>query len=170
MSFHQIVACSKNGVIGRDGDLPWRISADLKFFKKTTQGHAIVMGRKTFESIGKPLPGRLSVVVSRQGFTVDHPNVLCVKSIDDAIEVCRKHSDQWPYPAFIVGGGEIYRQTKQVTDQIILTRVLENIEGDTHFTEPSEDGFTLDYVSPTESEGALSFAMETWTREKKASD
>lgn len=169
MSFHQIVACSKNGVIGRDGDLPWRISADLKFFKKTTQGHAMIMGRKTFESIGKPLPGRLSIIISRRGFSIDDPNVKCVKSIDEAIEVCQKFSDRWPYPAYIVGGGEIYKQTKHLTDQIILTRVHENIDGDTYFTEPGEDGFALHNVSPTESEGDISFAMETWKRQMEAS-
>jgi dihydrofolate reductase len=120
-----IVAASENDVIGVDGDLPWRLSADLKRFKKLTMGHHIIMGRKTFDSIGRLLPGRTTVIVTRQedfefeGATIAH-------SIEEAIAVCS--GDRCP---FVTGGAEIYRLAVPLATEIHLTRVHTEIAGDT---------------------------------------
>jgi len=124
-----IVATDERGAIGRDGGLPWRLPDDLKRFKSLTMGKPIVMGRKTWESIGKPLPGRHNIVITRQaGFEV--PGVTVVASLDEALraagdvpEVC------------IIGGAEIYRLALPRTDLIHLTRVQAVVEADTWFPE-----------------------------------
>ena len=131
-----IVAMSENGVIGRDGDLPWRLSADLQRFKRLTMGHHIVMGRKTFESIGRALPGRKMVVVTRQE-NYSASNVYIANSLAAAVQVARDAGDE---ELFIIGGGEIYRQALQLADRIYLTRVRAVVDGDTFFP-------TLDYDS-----------------------
>jgi len=124
-----IVAASENDVIGADGDLPWRLSSDLKRFKKLTMGHHIIMGRKTFESIGRLLPGRTTVIVTRQkDLQIEGAKV--VHSIQSAIEVCE--GDESP---FVTGGAEIYRLALPMVDEIQLTRVHAEIEGDTFLPE-----------------------------------
>ncbi|CAG5003668.1 Dihydrofolate reductase type 3 [Dyadobacter sp. CECT 9275] len=124
-----IVAVSENGVIGKDNQLIWRLPEDLKRFKNLTMGHPMIMGRKTFESIGKALPGRTSIVITRQkDFQPD--GVIVVHSLHEAITEAKKlNTDE----AFIIGGGEIYQQALAVTDHIYLTQVDVVIEGDTHF-------------------------------------
>ena len=121
-----IVAASTNNVIGVDGDLPWHISADLKRFKKLTMGHHLIMGRKTFESIGKCLPGRTTVIVTRQP-DFAFPSAKIAYTIESAIE--QAAGDESP---FIVGGAEIYSLAMPHVDRIFLTRVHQEIEGDTH--------------------------------------
>jgi dihydrofolate reductase len=129
MRLSLIAAVSDNGIIGRGQDLPWRLSADLKRFKSLTMGHHIVMGRKTFESIGRPLPGRTLVVVSRQpNFAAE--NVLVTTSLFDAIELAQHAGDS---EVFVIGGGEIYRQAIDIVDRMFLTRVHASIEGDVYF-------------------------------------
>ncbi|MPR33081.1 dihydrofolate reductase [Salmonirosea aquatica] len=126
-----LVAVSNNGVIGRDNQLLWRLPDDLKRFKQLTQGHPIIMGRKTFESIGKPLPGRTSIVITRSpGYIAEGTYV--VNSLEEALTVARQHHSE---EAFIIGGGEIYRQVqeKKLADRLYITRVLADIEGDTFF-------------------------------------
>lgn len=124
-SLTAVVAVTPGGVIGRDGDMPWRLSEDLKRFKKLTMGGVLVMGRKTFDSIGRPLPGRRTIVITRnrdwqcEGVQVAH-------STEQALELAG--SD----PAFVVGGAEIYRQLLPRCGQIYLTRVLSGVAGDTH--------------------------------------
>ncbi|MFK7769920.1 MAG: dihydrofolate reductase [Mariniblastus sp.] len=127
-----IVAASENDVIGVDGDLPWRLSADLKRFKKLTMGHHIIMGRKTFDSIGRLLPGRTTVIVTRQNnFVFDGAKV--VNSIEEAVEACFAPNDdgQVDECPFITGGAEIYRLALPLVTEIQLTRVHTEIEGDT---------------------------------------
>lgn len=120
-----IVAASENNVIGFNGDLPWRLSADLKRFKELTMGHHIIMGRKTFESIGRLLPGRTTVILTRQsGF--EFAGAKTVNSIKAAISIC-KHDD----PPFVTGGAEIYRIALPLVTEIHLTRVHAVLEGDT---------------------------------------
>jgi len=120
-----IVAASRNNVIGAGGKLPWHLSADLKHFKKLTLGHPVLMGRKTFESIGKPLPGRTNIVITRQkeyqacGATVVH-------SLEEALRVCEKEPE-----VFVIGGAEIYKEALPQADRIYLTRINQNFEGDT---------------------------------------
>jgi dihydrofolate reductase len=124
-----IVAVADNRVIGREGDLPWRLSADLKRFKALTMGHHLLMGRKTFESIGTVLPGRTTVVISRG--QPDLPTeVRLVHSLEQAVELARAHGDDEP---FIAGGAEIYAQALPAADRLYFTRVHADSEGDTLF-------------------------------------
>lgn len=124
-----IVAVAENDVIGYDNHLLWHISEDLKRFKSLTLGHHIIMGRKTFESIGKPLPGRISVIISRQE-NLKIEGCIVVNSLDEAFEVAKNDSE-----AFIIGGGEIYKQALPIVDKIYLTRVHAGFAGDTFFPE-----------------------------------
>lgn len=122
-----IVAMSENGVIGRDGDLPWKLSSDLKRFKTLTMGHHLIMGRKTWDSIGRPLPGRTSVVISRTQI-IENESVLTARSIEGAIRMCGDD----PEP-FVIGGGQIYELAMPLCDTIYLTIVHATIDGDTVF-------------------------------------
>ena len=98
-----IVACSANGIIGRNGELPWHLPSDLKFFKQVTTGHTIIMGRKTFESIGKALPKRLSIVITRQNPELPE-GVLKAESLDEAFAIAEKESEKWGSEVFVIGG------------------------------------------------------------------
>lgn len=122
-----IVAVSENGVIGNRGDLPWRLSSDLRRFKQLTMGHAIIMGRKTWESIGRLLPGRETVIVTRNS-QLHVPGATIANSLGQAIRAVESDSEP-----FIVGGAELYRQSIEIVDRIYRTRVLANIEGDAYF-------------------------------------
>jgi dihydrofolate reductase len=127
----------RNGVIGRDGDLPWHLSADLRRFKQLTMGHHIIMGRKTFESIGRLLPGRTSIVVTRQpDFTA--PGAVVAHSLNDAIAAASDDEE-----AFIIGGAEIYHQALAVIDRIYLTEVEADVPGDARFPEFDRTEWTV---------------------------
>ena len=131
-----IVAMSENRVIGENNQIPWRISSDLKLFKRITMGHPIIMGRKTFESIGRILPGREHFIISRQT-TYQVAGATVVSSIEQALELCRNKTDE----AFIIGGAEIYRQTLAQADRIYLTQIHKVVSGDTFFPDFSRDAF-----------------------------
>lgn len=134
-----VVAAAENGVIGRDGDMPWRLSTDLKRFKALTMGKPMIMGRKTFEAIGKPLPGRTSIVVTRDS-AWQSPGVVPVGSVDAALALARQIAlDTDAEEICIVGGGEIYRQSMPHCDVVHLTRVHVAPEGDTTFDELPEE-------------------------------
>ena len=121
-----IVAVSDNGVIGRSGELPWRQSGDLKHFKAVTMGRSIVMGRKTWQSIGRPLPGRQNIVITRQpGFVA--PGADVVDSTDAAVAAAR--GDE----IMIIGGAEIYALFLPLAERVYLTRVHGEVEGDAYF-------------------------------------
>ncbi|MDD5998038.1 MAG: dihydrofolate reductase [Bacteroidales bacterium] len=129
MEISIIVATSKNNVIGRDGGIPWHLSADLKRFKALTTGHPIVMGRRTFESIGRPLPGRRNIVISNSVNAIEECDV--IKSVDDLLN--DKSLDGM---IFIIGGGEIYKQFLPYAKKVYLTEVETEIaDGDTFFPE-----------------------------------
>ena len=123
-----IVAVSENGVLGRKGLLPWRLSADLKHFKSVTMGHPLFMGRKTHESIGRVLPGRINVVISRD---INYKAEGCVvaTSFQHGIELIGFAEKK----CFVIGGGEIYQLAMPLVEEIYLTRVHANIEGDVYF-------------------------------------
>lgn len=124
-----IVAVARNGVIGDKNTLLWHISEDLKHFKSLTSGHPVIMGRKTFESLGRPLPNRTNVVVSRQAAEI--PGCTLVRSLDEAL-------DLFPDPAeeiFVIGGAQIYAEALPRADRFYLTRVEHDYEGDTRFPE-----------------------------------
>lgn len=141
MEISLIVAAAENGVIGKDNQLLWRLPDDLKRFKHLTFGHPIIMGRKTYESIGKPLPGRTSIVITRSsGYEVE--GVLVVDSLEKAIDMARQ---QEANEAFVIGGGEIYREAlvKKLINKVYLTRVQTEIEGDTFFQIPNQDEWSI---------------------------
>lgn len=123
---HVIAAMSENRVIGRDNQLPWRLPADLKRFKAATMGHALVMGRKTYESIGRPLPGRRTIVLSRDE-SYRPEGVEVASSLDRGLELAGKEE------VFIAGGGEVYRRALDLADDILLTVVHGRVEGDAFF-------------------------------------
>jgi len=124
-----IVAASRNQVIGKDNQLIWRLSADLKRFKALTTGHHIIMGRKTFESIGKPLPNRTSIIITRQAdYTAE--GCIVVNSLDEALSKVKDDQE-----AFIIGGGTIYKEAIDKADKLYLTLVHGKFEGDTFFPE-----------------------------------
>lgn len=128
-----VVAVAENGVIGSEGDMPWRLSTDLKRFKALTLGKPIIMGRKTFESIGKPLPGRTSIVVTREP-DWQHPGAVPVSSIEAALDVARELAEaQNLEEVCIIGGGQIYTQTLALVDRLYVTQVHTNPDGDTVF-------------------------------------
>lgn len=134
-----IVAVSENGVIGRNGELPWRLSNDLQRFKQLTMGHTVIMGRRTWESIGRPLPGRRMIVVSRQpGYKTDRPEVEAVTSLEAALQ---KADTAGETEAFVIGGAELYKAAFPVVDRLYLTVVLSHVEGDTYFPIKSFDDF-----------------------------
>ena len=122
-----IVAMSKNRVIGNNNQLIWKLSSDLKRFKELTTGNSIVMGRKTFESIGKPLPNRRNIIITRNNdYIVEGCEI--VSSLEEALLLTNNN-------CFIIGGGEIYKQALDITDKIYLTLVHKDFEGDTIFPE-----------------------------------
>ena len=123
-----IVAIGENNAIGKNNQLLWHLPADLRHFKNTTSGHTIIMGRKTFDSVGKPLPNRRNIVVTRQDIKIEGCEV--VKSIDDAIALCKGEEE-----VFIGGGAEIYRLAMAKTDRIYLTIVHKIFDADTFFPE-----------------------------------
>src|SRR5579863_5351424 len=123
-----IVAIGENNAIGKNNQLLWHMPADLKHFKTKTSGHTIIMGRKTFDSVGKPLPNRRNIVVTRQDIKIEGCEV--VKSIYDAIALCKGEDE-----VFIGGGAEIYRQAMDKTDRIYLTIIHKVFDADTFFPE-----------------------------------
>jgi dihydrofolate reductase len=135
-----IVAKSLNNVIGKDNQLIWRLSADLQLFKTHTSGHHIIMGRKTFESIGKPLPNRTSIVISRNpNFSVPEGHFIS-HSLEEAIQICiGKKLDQ----VFIIGGAEIYSQAIAIADELLVTEVNAILEGDVFFPEIDKNEWTV---------------------------
>ncbi|WP_129666214.1 dihydrofolate reductase [Phytoactinopolyspora endophytica] len=145
MTVTVIAAVGRNGVIGVDGGLPWRLEGDLPRVKAMTMGHVLIMGRKTFDSIGRPLPGRTTVVVTRQSHwspaepsdassrAADTPPTVVhvVSSVREALELAASLDDE----VFVFGGAEIYAQTIDDADRLELTEVDGSPEGDTHFPE-----------------------------------
>lgn len=129
MIISSIVAVAKNRVIGSDNDIPWRLSTDLKYFKKQTSGHHIIMGRKSFLSIGKPLPNRTNVIITRDPYFIAS-NCIVVHSIPEALEIAKNRGET---EVFITGGGTIYEQTMDIVDRLYVTEVDAKPEGDVHF-------------------------------------
>lgn len=131
-----IVATDRNNLIGKDNDLPWRIPADLAYFKKVTLGSTIVMGRKTYESIGKPLPNRRNIILSRQDFHADGCETL--HSIEEV-----KSLNMDDEELFVIGGAHIFKETLPIADFLYLTYIDEEFEGDTYFPEVNEQDWEL---------------------------
>ncbi len=122
-----IVAATENGVIGKHNSLPWKLADDLKSFKNLTLGKPIIMGRKTFESIGRILPGRLNIVISKEN---DFEGVEMASSLEEAIKIAEKEKTE---EIFIIGGAMIYRHALAIADRIYLSRVCIKLDGDAFF-------------------------------------
>ena len=160
MKISIIVAASTNNVIGVDGELPWRLPEDLRRFKAITMGKPMIMGRATFESIGRALPGRRSIVLTRQtDFSADGCDV--VPSVDAALALARDADE-----VMVIGGGEIYRQFLPLADCIYLTRVQAEINGDTRFPELDMNEWEVAAVEeyPAGDEREIGFDIETLNR------
>lgn len=146
-----IAAVSANRVIGRDNQLPWRLPEDLRRFKRLTMGHTLVMGRKTFESIGRPLPGRSTVVITRQPDYAP-PGVAVAHSVDEAL--ARAQGEE----VFVAGGEEIFRQTIGRADRLYLTWIHAEFPGDTRFPELDEREWRIVEREDHGPEGEVPFA------------
>lgn len=146
---NMIVAVGANNEIGGGNDLLWRLSSDLKRFKKITMGHPMIMGRKTYESIGRPLPGRTSIVITRNADFEAPDEVIVVNSLEMALEEAQKLNQKLNGEVFVIGGGQIYEMALPLVDRLYLTKVKQDfekadiffpvIEGFTEFT-PQESG------------------------------
>jgi dihydrofolate reductase len=138
MLISQIVAMASNRVIGHKGEIPWKIPGEQKMFRDITMGHAMIMGRKTYESIGRALPGRTSIVVTRQpDYTA--PDCIVVSDLKRAFEACAPDESE----AFIIGGTQIFQETMSITERIYLTVLPREVPGDTYFPEFPESDFRI---------------------------
>lgn len=147
-----IAAVAANGVIGRDGELPWRLPADLRFFKRVTMGHHLVMGRKTWASIGRPLPGRTMVVLSRDA-SLAIPGVRVVPSLPEALALARAAGD---LEAFVIGGAAVFASALPLADRLYLTRVHAHVEGDVCIPALAEHGaYEAEWVEVAREEHAV---------------
>lgn len=126
MTLSIIVAVAGNGVIGREGALPWKLSLDLRRFRQLTMGHHLIMGRKTFDSIGRPLPGRTSIVLTRDANYRVPDGVLIARDLPQACQLAAGDAE-----SFVIGGAEIYRLAWPACQRVYLTRVLAEVPGDT---------------------------------------
>jgi dihydrofolate reductase len=156
-----IVAYAANRVIGRDGKMPWHLSEDLKRFRRLTMGHHIVMGRKTWESIGRLLPGRSHIIVSRKS-GYDVPGAKVVDSLEAAIAAARDDSE-----IFVIGGGELYALVLPIADRIYATEIARKYEGDTYFPE-LEEGKWRETVRETHEDAASALRYSFVTMERRA--
>lgn len=131
-----VVAMAENGVIGRNNELPWKLPSELQYFKKLTMGHPIIMGRKTYESIGRALPGRETIVLTRRKIMPD-PKVWTVNSFEEAVAIGERLARKMGVDEImVIGGGQIFRKLRNQAKRIYLTRVHMQAEGDVTFAEP----------------------------------
>ncbi len=134
-----LVAMDQNNLIGRDNQLPWHLPADLAYFKQVTMGHPIVMGRKTYDSIGRPLPGRENIIVTRNpAFTMEGCKV--IHSIEEIIKLNNNDKEQ---ELFVIGGSEIFKEILPFADKLYITEIDEAFEGDTFFPEIHQKEWVL---------------------------
>ncbi len=152
-----IVARTRNLVIGKENKIPWKISADLQFFKKVTMGYPIIMGRKTWESIGRPLPGRRNIVVSRNT-SYSAVGAELVSSLEQALDSLKDFKR-----VFVIGGQQLFNQAFPLADELFITEIELQVEGDTYFEIPDpSDWQEIDRVQ--EKEGEIEFAYVTLRR------
>ncbi len=157
-----IVAAAENNAIGKNNQLLWHLPNDLKFFKNTTWGMPVIMGRKTFEAVNKPLPGRFNIVITRQK-DWNAEDVIVAADLSDAL---KKAAETNCKEVFIIGGGEIYKQGIEIADRIYITRVHTSLEGDTFFPAINEDKWQLmsnqDFAA--DEKHAFAYSFQTWQK------
>lgn len=153
-----VAAIAENNAIGKDNQLLWHLPEDLKRFKKITSGHIVVMGRKTFDSIGRPLPNRKNIVVTRNSeWTADGVEVC--QSLDEAIELCGNEI------CMILGGAQIYEQSISIADRLEITHVHASFEGDTFFPAIDNSIFeTVENEKGRDSKSGLEYTFSTWVK------
>jgi dihydrofolate reductase len=164
MILSHIVAASQNNVIGVNNDLPWSIPEDMKFFRDKTKGKALIMGRKTFESVGHPLPKRLNVVVTRQKDYAPEGAVV-VSSVEEGIELCKSRMDEYGEEIFIIGGGQIFKDTMDIVDIIYLTRIHKDYDGDILY--PDVNPLKFEEVERRERHEPVGFTFLTYKKKKQ---
>lgn len=155
-----IAAVAQNNALGKENQLLWHLPDDFKRFKTLTSGHYIIMGRKTFESFPKPLPNRTHVIITRQS-DYQPEGCIVVNSLKKAIEVCPKNEE-----VFVIGGGEIYRQSIAVADKLDLTKVHATFDADTYFPEVylSEWQLVFEEYHPKDERHDFAFTFQTYLR------
>lgn len=170
MKLSIIVAASLNNAIGKNNQMLWNLPEDMRFFKNTTWGFPLIMGRKTFEALGnKPLPGRFNIVISRQpGYSAGNTQVHEAKSLLQAIELAAGTDAK---EVFIGGGGQIYKESMLMCDIIYLTRISATLDGDAFFPEIPKNIFHLTHSIkvPADEKNAFSMDFQTWTKIKTIS-
>jgi dihydrofolate reductase len=156
-----IAATSTNNALGKDNQLVWHLPDDFKRFKALTSEHYIIMGRKTFESFPKPLPNRTHVIITRQSDYIAPEGCIVVSSLEKAIEACPKNEE-----VFIIGGGEIYKQSIDRADKVELTRVHTTVEADTFFPEinPEQWELVFEEVHLKDEKHAFDFTFQTYLK------
>lgn len=167
MKLSIIVAAAKNGIIGRNNQLPWRLPQDLQYFKAITMGKPVIMGRKTYESIGKPLPGRLNIVITRQVDWRAADGVLVVNSVADAISAAEKSATELvnpPEEAMVIGGAEIYREVLSRVDRVYLTRLDIDVEGDAVFPDLPDNNWCIDSITEGDAQAPLKHKFMVYNR------
>lgn len=144
-----IAAVAKNGVIGKaNGDMPWHVKEEFKHFKETTYGYPIIMGRKTFETLGKPLKGRLNIIVTRnKNYKVDYDEVLIFDSLERSIQYCKENNFE---KIFVIGGGEIYSKAIDLVDEMIISKMKFDAEGEIKFPEFNESDWNIEKIKQEE--------------------
>jgi dihydrofolate reductase len=153
-----IVARARNGVIGRDNGLPWHLPEDLRHFRATTLGHPVVMGRRTFESIGRPLPGRRNIVLSREaGWS--HPGCERAGSLSEALALCAAQPE-----VFVIGGAQVYTEALGVADRLLVTEVDVDADGDARFPAPDPRHWRLVESRPGSSATGPSYVFAVYER------
>ena len=138
MTLSLIVAATKNHVIGKDNQMPWHLPADLKWFKENTLGKPVIMGRKTFESIGRPLPKRVNIVLSRHPF--EHEGVIWKESLESALDFLKDSAE-----IMLLGGGQLFEQYLSQADKLYFTEIQAELEGDTFFPAINTDEWEISY-------------------------
>lgn len=165
MIFSHLLAASENNAIGKDNQLLWHLPNDLKYFKNKTWGMPVVMGRKTYESVDKPLPGRLNVVITRQE-NWNREGVIKVNTLDEGLE---KANGTFCNEIFIIGGGEIFSESMNRINRIYMTRVHAELDGDTFYPDIDKPTWELvsSYPFPADQKHLFAYTFETWERKAK---
>lgn len=156
-----LVAVGLNNEIGSQNKMPWHLPRDLKFFKEITQGHPVVMGRKTYESIGKPLPNRTNIVVSTRENWFEE-GILIVSTLKEALKFAAKIDPE----VYIIGGGQIFEQTMPLADRLLITRVQGSFEANVYFPEIDKNVWRLmeERSEPADDANAYDMAFQVWER------
>ena len=160
MTFSLIVATTLNGVIGKDNQMPWHLPADLAWFRQNTTGKPVIMGRKTFESIGRPLPKRTNIVLSRKPY--EYEGVIWKESLESALEAVKESEE-----IMLIGGGELFKQYLPYADKLYLTQIQADIDGDTFFPLLNWDEWEIEFEQYHEKDDQNPYACRFLILRKK---